>query len=116
MTEVASRLLTIVVALGVFAHFGALAQISPATFSEAATDVAKPLPADLGRTSSREATSTVTLKAVVIRGNDETETRRQSTAAKIIVGREEIELYGDSTVGELLKRKRSFDYALHREV
>ena len=104
MTEVAPRLLTIVVGLGVFAHFGALAQISPATSSEAATDVAKPLPADLGRTSSREATSTVTLKAVVIRGSDETETRRQSTAAKIIVGREEIELYGDSTVGELLKR------------
>ena len=32
------------------------------------------------------------------------EERRQSTAAKIVVGRDEIERYGDSTVGELLKR------------
>ncbi|WP_374673128.1 TonB-dependent receptor plug domain-containing protein [Ideonella sp.] len=30
--------------------------------------------------------------------------RRQSTAAKIIVGREEIEQYGDASLGELLKR------------
>ena len=37
------------------------------------------------------------------RAND-TEQRRQSTAAKIVVGRDEIERYGDSTVGELLKR------------
>jgi outer membrane receptor for ferrienterochelin and colicins len=37
------------------------------------------------------------------RGSD-TEQRRRSTAAKIIVGRDEIEKYGDSTVGELLKR------------
>jgi outer membrane receptor for ferrienterochelin and colicins len=34
----------------------------------------------------------------------DTEARRQSTAAKIIVGREEIERFGDSTLGELLKR------------
>ena len=32
------------------------------------------------------------------------EERRQSTAAKIIVGREEIERFGDSSLGELLKR------------
>jgi iron complex outermembrane receptor protein len=44
------------------------------------------------------------LPPVQIRGNDETEARRLSTAAKIIIGREEIELYGDTTVGELLKR------------
>ena len=35
---------------------------------------------------------------------DETQERRQSTAAKIIVGRDEIERYGDSTVGDLLRR------------
>ena len=39
-----------------------------------------------------------------IRANRETEERRQSTAAKIVVGREEIERYGDSTLGELFKR------------
>nr|WP_295783925.1 TonB-dependent receptor [Rhodoferax sp.] len=46
----------------------------------------------------------VVLPPVQIRGNDETEARRLSTAAKIIIGREEIELYGDTTMGELLKR------------
>ncbi len=30
--------------------------------------------------------------------------RRQSTAAKIVIGREEIERFGDSTVGEVLRR------------
>jgi outer membrane receptor for ferrienterochelin and colicins len=37
------------------------------------------------------------------RSNDQQE-RRQSTAAKIVIGREEIERFGDSTVGEVLKR------------
>jgi iron complex outermembrane receptor protein len=37
------------------------------------------------------------------RGSD-TEQRRQSTAAKIVIGREEIERQGDSTLGEILKR------------
>ena len=46
------------------------------------------------------------LKPVTITGValDDTEARRQSTASKIIVGRDEIERFGDSTVGELLKR------------
>jgi len=34
----------------------------------------------------------------------DTEQRRQSTAAKIVVGREEIERFGDSTLSEVLKR------------
>ena len=34
----------------------------------------------------------------------ETEQRRQATAAKIIIGREEIERFGDSTTSEVLKR------------
>lgn len=46
------------------------------------------------------------LQRVTITGAalDDTEARRQSTASKIIVGRDEIERFGDSTVGELLKR------------
>src|SRR5690349_6916790 len=35
---------------------------------------------------------------------DEVQERRQSTAAKIIIGRDEIERFGDSTLGEVLKR------------
>jgi outer membrane receptor for ferrienterochelin and colicins len=34
----------------------------------------------------------------------DTEQRRQSTAAKIVIGRDEIEKFGDSTVGEVLRR------------
>jgi iron complex outermembrane receptor protein len=44
------------------------------------------------------------LKPVEIRANRESETRRLSTAAKTVVGREDIERYGDSSMGELLKR------------
>jgi iron complex outermembrane receptor protein len=35
---------------------------------------------------------------------DDTEQRRQSTAAKIVIGREEIDKFGDATVGEVLRR------------
>jgi iron complex outermembrane receptor protein len=46
------------------------------------------------------------LQPVTITGGaiDETEARRQSTASKIIIGRDEIERFGDSTLGEVLKR------------
>lgn len=37
------------------------------------------------------------------RGND-VQQRRQSTAAKIVIGRDEIDRFGDNTVGEVLKR------------
>ncbi|MFN9450913.1 MAG: TonB-dependent receptor plug domain-containing protein [Rubrivivax sp.] len=37
------------------------------------------------------------------RGSDD-EQRRRSTAAKIVIGREEIEKFGDATVGEVLRR------------
>ncbi|OYU13517.1 MAG: TonB-dependent receptor [Comamonadaceae bacterium PBBC1] len=36
--------------------------------------------------------------------NNDTEARRESTAAKIVIGREEIEKQGDATLGEVLKR------------
>ena len=36
--------------------------------------------------------------------SDDTQLRRQSTAGKITIGRDEIERYGDSTAGDLLKR------------
>lgn len=46
------------------------------------------------------------LDRVQIRGQREndTEDRRQSTVTKIVIGREEIEKQGDSTIGEILKR------------
>lgn len=50
--------------------------------------------------------ATATLKPVEVIGQalGDTDQRRLSTAAKIIIGREDIERYGDSSLGELLKR------------
>ena len=56
---------------------------------------------------ARAASAPATLERVQISGerqSDETRARRYGTASKIVVGREEIERFGDSTVGELLKR------------
>jgi outer membrane receptor for ferrienterochelin and colicins len=52
------------------------------------------------------APAATTLQRVEITGGRATDTqlRRDSTAAKIVVGRDEIERFGDSTVGDLLKR------------
>jgi iron complex outermembrane receptor protein len=46
------------------------------------------------------------LDRVEIRGGrlDEVQERRQSTAAKIIIGRDDIERFGDTTLGDLIKR------------
>lgn len=56
--------------------------------------------------SAASADPAITLKPVDVIGvaSDDTEKRRLSTAAKIVVGRDDIERYGDSSVGELLKR------------
>ncbi len=52
------------------------------------------------------ATGTVQSQRVEITGGREsdTEARRRSTAAKIVIGREEIDKFGDATVGEVLRR------------
>ena len=64
-----------------------------------------PAPAAAAPATSVEANPEATkLKPVEVRASLETEGRRQATAAKIIVGREDIERYGDSTLGELFKR------------
>jgi iron complex outermembrane receptor protein len=73
--------------LGLGASGVAHAQTPPAAPASAAS-----APAQLQRV---EITST--------RASD-TEERRQSTAAKIVIGREEIERYGDSNLGDVLKR------------
>lgn len=67
---------------------GASAQ-SPAS---AAPSASAPATADLGQVEIRS------------NRNNDTEARRQSSASKIVIGREEIEKQGDSTLGEVLKR------------
>ncbi len=60
-----------------------------------------------GQTQTPEPSAAATeLKPVTVTGAaaDETQSRRQATASKIIVGRDEIERFGDTTMGELLKR------------
>ncbi len=56
--------------------------------------------------AARPPPAAVTPQRVDITGGRESDVdqRRQSTAAKIVIGREEIERFGDSTVGEVLKR------------
>ena len=47
----------------------------------------------------------VTQRVDITGGRDsDTEARRRSTAAKIVIGREEIDKFGDATVGEVLRR------------
>lgn len=56
-------------------------------------------------TAASPAASAPTQRIQITGGREsETEQRRRATAAKIVIGREEIEQYGDSTVGEVLRR------------
>jgi iron complex outermembrane receptor protein len=79
--------------------------LAAALSAQAQTPDSAPALMESGRPASPQR-STGELKPVTIVGAtiDDTEARRQSTASKIIVGRDEIERFGDSTVGELLKR------------
>lgn len=87
--------------------------VAQASAQEPPPNPVPPVPANAARDEGTKANKQATeqspqpenaLKPVEIRANRENETRRLSTAAKIIVGREEIERYGDSSMGELLKR------------
>ena len=100
MTRVAGLALGLAAGLAVPAS--AWAQTAPSSAVPAAAASA-PAPAPAPAASGAAAT---VLKPVEITATrpDETQERRLSTAAKIIVGRDEIERYGDSTVGDLLKR------------
>jgi len=53
-----------------------------------------------------EPVSTTDLGQVEVRGNrnNDSEMRRESSVAKIIIGREEIQKQGDANLGEVLKR------------
>ncbi len=72
--------------------------------AQAQTPDSAPALIEAGRPTPRANTSELKPVTVVGAALDDTEARRQSTASKIIVGRDEIERFGDSTVGELLKR------------
>lgn len=80
----------------------AMAQTAPAEPASEPAAAAKPAAKSPEKPPEKSANQ---LETVVVTGNNsEVEARRRSTASKIIIGREEIDKFGDSTVGEILKR------------
>ncbi len=81
---------------------GALLVAAHALLASVAAAQAPPtpdaMPADTG--ARRGPVERVEIQGV----NTESEQRRQAIAGKIVIGREEIERFGDSTVGEVLRR------------
>ena len=74
----------------------------------AASQPAQAAPSERATTSRepRPAAATQLERVEIIGGacNADTESRRQSTAAKIVIGREEIDRHGDANVADVLKR------------
>lgn len=75
---------------------GAAAAAAPAASAASA-------PAAVASAASAPAPGHQRVDVVGGRGSD-TEQRRQSSAARIVIGREEIDRFGDATVGEVLRR------------
>ena len=77
---------------------------SAGAIAQGAADPAPAAPAP--PPAAKEAEPGARLAPVQITGTraDDVQERRNSTAAKIIVGREEIDRFGDSTLGDVLKR------------
>jgi outer membrane receptor for ferrienterochelin and colicins len=85
-------------ALGLFvACTGAVSQTPPAASASA------PGRAASAPRATRPAAAGQKVEIVGGRVSD-TEQRRQATASKIVIGREEIDRFGDATVGEVLRR------------
>ena len=101
------RPLPAALALALSATLPALAQTAVPPENPASAPLAKPAtpaprPAQRPAADSKQQQQ---LQRVEIDGNSNDDgKRRASTAAKIIIGREEIERYGDNNLGEVLKR------------
>ncbi len=91
------------IALGL--HAPTHAQTAAQTAAPPAAAASQAAPAAPAGSTTKAAPATQ-LKRVEITGarTDDTQERRESTAAKIVIGREEIERYGDSNLGDVLKR------------
>ncbi len=86
-------------------------QESTANNAPAQENSTPPAPSDSASPSHRDSTSTVAPKTnavpqIVINGTPQTDldVRKQSTASKIVIGRDELDRDGDTSVGEILKR------------
>jgi len=69
-----------------------------------APDAAKPAAAEASKSTAPDGNPNTQRVEVTGGRSSDTEQRRQSTVSKIVIGREEIERQGDSTLGEILKR------------
>ena len=90
-----------IAARGVAAQGGDPAPASPA--QPASAPAARPAPPASRPAAAPPAAAPQRVEITGGRASDD-EQRRQSTAAKIVVGREEIEKFGDATIGEVLRR------------
>ncbi len=100
----ATRLLRVPIDRSVARAAGAL--VAFALGAAAAGLRAQPVDAPAAAVAPAAAASAPELKRVEVTGTrlNETDQRRASTAAKIVIGRDEIERYGDSNLGDVLKR------------
>lgn len=73
-------------------------------WSQTTSAAAPPSDADAAPTTSAPSRSTKLERVEVTGRRDETEQRRLSTAAKIVIGRDEIEQFGDMTLADVMKR------------
>jgi iron complex outermembrane receptor protein len=78
----------------------------PAPAAGSPTSAAPPAPAAVPPAAARAPAAGAPGQRIEITGGrvSDDEQRRRSTAAKIVIGREEIEKFGDATVGEVLRR------------
>ena len=93
-----SHLLAACLLLAVVPVFAQTAVAPAAPASAASAPRAAPRPASPAASAPAE-------RIEITGGRDsDTEARRRSTASKIVIGREEIDKFGDATVGEVLRR------------
>jgi len=83
-----------------------LSAVATAAAAQTPTPAAAPAPAAAASAPRPAAAAPAAAQQVQITGSREndTEQRRQSPAAKIVVGREEIDKFGDANIGEVLRR------------
>jgi len=96
-----------VLALGAAAPVAAqvAAQNPPPPAAARAPAAAASAPAAAPAATPAATTPTTTPRVEITGGRDsDTEQRRRSTAAKIVIGREDIDKFGDATLGEVLRR------------
>ena len=79
------------------------AQAAPAPAAAASAPARRPAPAAAANAATPARPASQTIEITGGRDSD-VDQRRQSTAAKIVIGREEIDKFGDSNVGEVLRR------------